>query len=42
MVYMGVYPKPFLKRLDEPVKALQERVMHQAGGTIAEKLPEGQ
>ena len=36
MVYMGVYPKPFLKRLDEPVKALQERVMHQAGGTVAE------
>ena len=34
MVYMGVFPKPFLKRTDEAVKAIQERVMHQAGGTI--------
>ncbi|MBV9216660.1 MAG: NADH-quinone oxidoreductase subunit M [Acidobacteria bacterium] len=34
MVYMGVYPKPFLSRTTEAVKALQERVMHQAGGTI--------
>jgi NADH-quinone oxidoreductase subunit M len=34
MVYMGVFPKPFLKRTDEPVKALQERVMQRAGGTI--------
>ncbi|HVF46633.1 MAG TPA: NADH-quinone oxidoreductase subunit M [Pyrinomonadaceae bacterium] len=36
MVYMGVYPKPFLDRSEQAVKALQERVMHQAGGTIAE------
>lgn len=36
MVYMGVFPKPFLKRTDHVVKAIQERVMHQAGGTIAE------
>ena len=36
MVYMGVFPKPFLKRADESVKALRERVMHQAGGTVAE------
>ena len=36
MVYMGVFPKPFLKRTDDVVKAIQERVMHQAGGTIAE------
>jgi NADH-quinone oxidoreductase subunit M len=36
MVYMGVYPKPFLKKTEEPVKALQERVMHQAGGTVPE------
>jgi NADH-quinone oxidoreductase subunit M len=36
MIYMGVYPKPFLNRSDESVKAIQERVMHQAGGTIAE------
>jgi NADH-quinone oxidoreductase subunit M len=34
MVYMGVFPKPFLARTDEVVKALQERVMHQAGGTV--------
>jgi NADH-quinone oxidoreductase subunit M len=34
MVYMGVFPAPFLKRSDESVKALQERLNHQAGGTI--------
>lgn len=34
MVYMGVFPAPFLKRSGESVKALQERVMHQAGGTV--------
>ncbi len=34
MVYMGVFPKPFLKRSDDVVKAIQERVMHQAGGTV--------
>jgi hypothetical protein len=33
-----VFPKPFLKRSEEPVKALQERVMHQAGGTITEVI----
>lgn len=36
MVYMGVYPYPFLKKTDDVVKSIQERVMHQAGGTIAE------
>jgi NADH-quinone oxidoreductase subunit M len=36
MVYMGVFPKPFLKRTDEVVKAIQERIMHRAGGTIAD------
>ena len=36
MVYMGVFPGPFLKRSDEAIKAIQERVMHQAGGTIAD------
>lgn len=42
MVYMGVFPKPFLKRSDEAIKAIQERVMHQAGGTVekAEAKPE--
>jgi len=34
MVYMGVYPKPFLKRSEESIKAIQARVMHQAGGVI--------
>jgi NADH-quinone oxidoreductase subunit M len=34
MVYMGVFPKPFLKRSEESIKAIQGRVMHQAGGTI--------
>jgi len=36
MVYMGVYPKPFLSRSDESVKAIQERVVGRAGGTVAE------
>jgi NADH-quinone oxidoreductase subunit M len=36
MVYMGVYPKPFLERSEAAVKAIQERVVHQAGGTVAE------
>ena len=34
MVYMGVFPKPILKRSDDAIKAIQERVMHQAGGTV--------
>ena len=34
MVYMGVFPKPFLNRSHDAIKAIQERVMHQAGGTI--------
>lgn len=34
MVYMGVYPKPFLARSDDAIKAIQTRVMGQAGGTI--------
>ena len=36
MVYMGVFPKPILQRSQESVKAIQERVVHQAGGTVAE------
>lgn len=36
MVYMGVFPKPILSRSETTVKAIQERVMHQAGGTVAE------
>jgi NADH-quinone oxidoreductase subunit M len=36
MVYMGVYPKPFLDRSQASVRQIQERVVQQAGGTIAE------
>lgn len=36
MVYMGIFPKPFLKRSDEAIKAIQSRVMHQAGGSVAQ------
>jgi len=35
MVYMGVYPKPFLARSDDSIKAIHERVMGQAGGSVA-------
>jgi NADH-quinone oxidoreductase subunit M len=34
MVFMGVYPRPFLDASKASVVAIQERVMHQAGGTI--------
>ena len=34
MVYMGVYPRPFLDRTQASVKAIQERVVHQAGGSV--------
>lgn len=34
MVYMGVYPRPFLDASKPSIVAIQERVMHQAGGTI--------
>lgn len=34
MVFMGVYPKPFLERSRETVVAIKERVMGQAGGKI--------
>jgi NADH-quinone oxidoreductase subunit M len=34
MVYMGVYPKPFLARSENAVKAIQTRVIGQAGGTV--------
>lgn len=42
MVYMGVFPKPFLNRSKESVVAIQERVMGQAGGTVekVENSPE--
>ena len=34
MVYMGVYPKPFINRADASIKTIHERVMKQAGGTV--------
>ena len=34
MVYMGVYPRPILSRSEESVKAIHERVMGRAGGTV--------
>ena len=44
MVYMGVYPRPFLDRSEVTVKAIQERVVLQAGGTIehAETIRKGE
>ena len=34
MVYMGVYPAPFLNRSKDSVVAIEERLMKQAGGTF--------
>jgi NADH-quinone oxidoreductase subunit M len=34
MVYMGVYPKPFLARSQQAVAAIQQRLMNRAGGEI--------
>jgi NADH-quinone oxidoreductase subunit M len=34
MVFMGVYPRPFLDRSEASVKSIQERVVHQAGGSV--------
>ena len=34
MVFMGVYPRPFLDAANESVNAIQKRVMHQAGGEV--------
>ncbi len=34
MVYMGVYPKPFLAESSNSVNAIQKRVMQQAGGEV--------
>jgi NADH-quinone oxidoreductase subunit M len=36
MVFMGVYPSPFLNRSKEAVVAIQERLIRQAGGTVAQ------
>lgn len=37
MLFMGVYPKPFLDVTRDSVVAIQERVMKQAGGSFDEK-----
>lgn len=34
MVYMGVFPKPFINRADASIKEIQQRVMMQAGGVV--------
>jgi NADH-quinone oxidoreductase subunit M len=34
MVFMGVYPRPFLDRSKEAIVAIQQRLTHQAGGTV--------
>lgn len=34
MVFMGVYPHPFLDAAKNSVNAIQKRVMHQAGGDV--------
>ena len=34
MVFMGVYPRPFLDAARDSVNAIQKRVMHQAGGDV--------
>lgn len=34
MVYMGVYPRPFLDESKVAVTAIQQRVIHQAGGDV--------
>jgi NADH-quinone oxidoreductase subunit M len=40
MVFMGVFPKPFLNRSRAAIVAIQERVVGQAGGSIVENSPE--
>lgn len=34
MVFMGVYPRPFLETSRDAVLAIEKRVMHQAGGEV--------
>ncbi|MGI8812680.1 MAG: complex I subunit 4 family protein [Pyrinomonadaceae bacterium] len=43
MVFMGVYPRPFLQTSRDAVLALEKGVMHQAGGVVEKtevKVPE--
>ena len=37
MVYMGVFPKPFINRAEISIKNLHERVMQQGGGAVVEE-----
>jgi NADH-quinone oxidoreductase subunit M len=34
MVFMGVYPRPFLERSREAVVAIEQRLTRRAGGTV--------
>jgi hypothetical protein len=34
MVFMGVYPRPFLDRSREAVVAIEQRLTRRAGGTV--------
>lgn len=40
MVYMGVYPRPFLDTTQPAVTEIQKRVMHRAGGEVVENVDE--
>ena len=37
MVYMGVFPKPFINKADASIKAIHERVVKRAGGAVIEE-----
>ncbi|HQU92400.1 MAG TPA: NADH-quinone oxidoreductase subunit M [Pyrinomonadaceae bacterium] len=34
MLFMGVYPRPFLDAAKDSVNAIQKRILHQAGGNV--------
>lgn len=38
MLYMGVYPRPFLSRSQESIQAVQKRVVNPAGGSYTLKV----
>jgi NADH:ubiquinone oxidoreductase subunit 4 (subunit M) len=37
MIYMGVYPRPFLSRSRESVQQVRARVLPESGGEVAEE-----
>jgi NADH-quinone oxidoreductase subunit M len=41
MLYMGVYPRPFLDRSGASVRLVRERVTHSTGGGTARLAPRG-